>query len=96
MLGESNDLTVLQAVSLAQGLRETADSKHARILRNDPGGKKTEESLNLKELLAGKLEDEKLKANDILFIPSSTAKKIANRSIAAMIDGGTGLAIYRH
>jgi len=96
MVGESNDLTVLKAISLAQGLRETADSKHARILRDDASGKRTEQSLNVKALLAGKLEDEKLKANDILFIPSSTAKKVATRSIQAMIDGGVGVAVYRH
>ena len=96
MIGESNDLTVLKALSLAEGLRETADASHARILRDDASGKRTEEPLNVKKLLNGKSEDAKLKANDILFIPSSTAKKIANRSIQAMIDGGTGLAIYRH
>ncbi len=96
MVGESNDRTVLKAISLAEGLRETADSKHARILRDDASGQRTEQSLSVMALLAGKLEDEKLRANDILFIPSSTAKKVATRSIQAMIDGGVGVAVYRH
>ncbi len=95
MIGESNDLTVLKAISLSQGLRETADASHARILRSDAAGKRTEEYLNVKKLLQGKLEDVDLKANDILFIPSSLGKRIADRSIGAMIDTGAGVAVYR-
>lgn len=95
MIGETNDLTVLKAISLSQGLRETADASHARILRSDATGKRTEEYLNVKKLLQGKLEDVDLKANDILFIPSSLGKKIADRSIGAMIDTGAGVAVYR-
>jgi polysaccharide biosynthesis/export protein len=95
MIGESNDLTVLKAVSLSQGLRDTADPSHARILRSDASGKRTEQELNVKKLLAGKLEDVNLKANDILFIPSSLRKRIADRSIGAMIDTGAGVAVYR-
>jgi polysaccharide export outer membrane protein len=96
MIGESNDLTVLKAISLAEGLKETAKASHALILRTDASGKRTEEPLDLNKLLAGKSEDQTLKANDILFVPSSTAKKIADRSIRALIDGGTGVLVYRH
>ena len=96
MIGESNDLTVLKAISLAEGLKDTANASHALILRNDATGKRTEEPLDVKKLLAGKAEDQTLRANDILFIPSSTAKKIADRSLRAIIDGGAGVLIYRH
>jgi polysaccharide export outer membrane protein len=95
VIGESNELTVLKAVSLAQGLLETADSSHARILRNDATGKRTEEQLNLKKLLSGKIEDVPLKPNDILFIPGSLSKKITTRSVQALVDTGTGIVVYR-
>jgi polysaccharide export outer membrane protein len=95
VLGESNDLTVLKALSLAEGLRETASPSHARILRADATGKRTEENIDLKKLLSGKSEDITLKANDILFVPSSLAKKVLSRTAEAAVDTGTGIAIYR-
>jgi polysaccharide export outer membrane protein len=95
VLGESNDLTVLKALSLAQGLKETASPSHARILRADASGKRTEENIDLKKLLNGKAEDITLRANDILFVPSSLAKKVFARGAEAAVDTGTGIAIYR-
>jgi polysaccharide biosynthesis/export protein len=95
VLGESNDMTVLKAVSLAQGLKETASASHARILRADTSGKRTEETIDLKKLLSGKAEDVALRPNDILFVPSSLSKKIFSRTAEAAVDTGTGIAIYR-
>ena len=95
ILGESNDLTVLKALSLAEGLKETASPSHARILRAADTGKRTEENIDLKKLLTGKGEDIPLRANDILFVPSSLSKKIFARSAEAAVDTGTGIAIYR-
>jgi hypothetical protein len=34
-------------------------------------------------------------ANDILFVPTSTAKKVAVRAMEAVVQAGTGIAIYR-
>ena len=95
VLGESSDLTVLKALSLAQGLKETASPSHARILRADASGKRSEENIDLKKLLNGKEEDITLRANDILFVPSSLTKKIFSRGAEAAVDTGTGIAIYR-
>jgi polysaccharide export outer membrane protein len=95
VLGESDDLTVLKALSLAQGLKETASASHARILRADATGGRTEENIDLKKLLNGKAEDISLRANDILFVPSSLTKKVFSRGAQAAVDTGTGIAIYR-
>jgi polysaccharide export outer membrane protein len=95
VLGETNDLTVLKALTLAEGLKDSASPSHARILRAADTGQRTEENIDLKKLLAGKLEDVQLRANDILFVPSSMSKKIFTRSAAAAVDTGTGIAIYR-
>jgi hypothetical protein len=35
-----------------------------------------------------------LKPGDILFIPGSTAKRAAIRALEAVIQAGTGLAVY--
>ena len=94
VIGENDSLTVLKAISLAEGLNGTADSGHARILRSTGGGQHSEEPFDVKRLLAGKTQDVPLRADDILFIPSSTSKKIASRVIEAAIATGTGIAIW--
>ena len=73
-IGETDDFTVLRALSLAEGLDDFADTAHTRILRAGPDGKRTDQEIDLKKLLAGKAEDIRLQANDILFIPNSGAK----------------------
>jgi polysaccharide export outer membrane protein len=96
VLGEHQSISVLQAVSLAEGLGQTADKKHAKILRLDPGAdQRVEIAVNLQGILEGKSSDVSLKGNDILFIPGNAGKKIALRIIEAAIQTGSGLAIYR-
>jgi polysaccharide biosynthesis/export protein len=94
-IGETNDFTVLKAISMAQGLDSFADIAHTRILRSAANGQHTEEELDLKKLLAGKAEDVRLQANDILFIPNSATKKWTARAIEASVSAGIGYAIWR-
>jgi polysaccharide export outer membrane protein len=95
VLGERQTMSVLQAVSLAEGLTQTADKKHAKILRLNPGADEREEiAVDLKGILEGKTGDVRLQGNDILFVPGSTGKKVALRVIEAAIQTGSGFAIY--
>jgi polysaccharide export outer membrane protein len=96
ILGERQSMSVLQAVSLAEGLGQTADKKHAKILRLNPGAdQRVEIAVNLKGILEGKSSDVTLQGNDILFIPGNAGKKVALRVIEAAIQTGSGVAIYR-
>src|SRR3984893_13415914 len=96
VLGEHQSMSVLQALSLAEGLNGTADARHARILRLKPNADQREEmSVDVKDVLRGKKSDVPLRGNDILFIPGSTGKKAALRTIEAAIQTGTGFAIWR-
>lgn len=94
VIGENDTLTVLKAISLAEGLKGTADSAHARILRSTGPNQHAEEPFDVRKLLAGKTKDVPLRADDILFIPSSMSKKIASRTIEAAVAVGTGVAIW--
>lgn len=94
VIGETNDVTVLKALSLAEGLKETANASHAKILKRDGSGQRVEQEIDLKKLLSGKGRDVTLSADDILFVPGSLAKKITARSLDAMVQTGTGIAIY--
>jgi polysaccharide biosynthesis/export protein len=96
VLGEHRTISVLQALSLAEGLNGTADSRHAKILRlNRNADQRDELPVDIKELFKGKKQDVSMQADDILFVPGSTGKKAALRAIEAAVQTGTGIAIWR-
>jgi polysaccharide export outer membrane protein len=93
-IGESDSLSALQVVALAQGLINTAATDRAKILRIVPGTvNRTEIPINLKLLMAGKVPDTALQAGDILFVPNSGAKTAEYRTIDAIVGAASGLAI---
>jgi polysaccharide export outer membrane protein len=93
VVGERDNLSVLKALALAEGVQSTADTAHARILR--AGDNSAGRPFNVAQLLRGKAPDTALKPDDILFIPSSVPKKAAIRVLEAAIQTGTGIAIWR-
>lgn len=95
ILDEKPNITVLQAVSMAEGLTRTAAAKRAQILRQDANGVHTQIPVDLNKILAGKSPDVPLLGRDILFVPNSKLKSAAYRSAEAAIQTGTGLAIFR-
>lgn len=96
VLRERETLSVLQALSLAEGLDRMAKPQHARILRAVPDApKRTEISVNIKKILEGKADDVELQSQDILFVPASAAKSATLRGVEAAIQIGTGVVIWR-
>lgn len=95
ILDEKPNITVLQAVSMAEGLTRTSAGKRARILRQQPDGSHAEIPVDLSKILAGKAPDVPLVGRDILFVPNSAMKSAAYRGAEAAIATGTGLAIFR-
>jgi polysaccharide export outer membrane protein len=94
-IGENETLSALQVVSLAGGLVKTAASDKAKILRAVPGStSRTEIAVDLKKLMAGKTTDIPLKPEDILFIPNSDAKSVGFRTVDAIVNAATGLAVF--
>jgi polysaccharide biosynthesis/export protein len=94
VLNERASMSVLQAVSLAEGLQKTAAPKNAKIVRNGLTDKKQEIPVNLSKILSGSSPDLPLLANDILFVPNSNAKSATYRVLEAAIQTGTGIAIF--
>jgi len=92
---ENPDLTVLQAIAIAQGANTTASLDNSKILRQTKSGM-LEISVPLKKILSAKLADVPMQSDDVLFVPQSTAKKAAIRTLEAVVQTATGLAIYAH
>lgn len=90
-------ISLLQAVSLAQGIKPEAAQGSAKILRQTEGasgGKPEEIPVDVKKIFAGKSPDVLLRANDILFIPTSAIKQGSHRAIDAVLQVATGVIIY--
>lgn len=95
-LNERESVSVLQALSMAEGLGPTPKAQDSKILRLVPGSDQRKEiPVDLKKVMGGKAEDMALKANDILFVPDSTAKKVTARALEAVIQAATGVVIWR-
>jgi polysaccharide export outer membrane protein len=94
-LADRPTISVLQAISLAEGLDRTASPGNARLLREEkPGQQRTEIAINLKPILNGTAPDVPLRANDILFVPTSGVKVASFRGLEAAIQLGTGFAVF--
>jgi polysaccharide export outer membrane protein len=95
VLAEKERVSVLQALSLAEGLDRVAAPKNAKILRPVEGGDTRQEiAVNLSKIMSGQAQDVPMLANDILFVPNSKTKSAAIRGLEAAIQMGTGLVIY--
>jgi polysaccharide export outer membrane protein len=96
-LDENESLSALQVLSLAQGLQVTAAASKARILRTVASAPtRAEIPVDLNRLMAGKGTDVQLRADDILFVPGSAAKKAGMRTIDAIVNAATYSVVYLH
>lgn len=71
---DNENMTVLQAIALGQGIAPDADKSNAKIIRVAESGQKTELPVHLNRILSGKAPDPALQPKDILFIPKNGAK----------------------
>lgn len=94
VLGDHEELSLLKLLSLSEGLNITAAPAQAKIIHEN-GSIRTETPVDVQKILQGKQTDVVLKPDDVLFVPSSAPKKFALRAMEAIIQTGTGIAIYR-
>ena len=91
----NEQMSLLKAIALAEGLSSTSSKGHTRIIRTDEGsGKRSEIPVELGKILDGKAPDMNLQAADIVFVPSSMGKTVLFRSTDAVVNTATGLAIF--
>lgn len=96
VLQNNENISVLQALALAEGPTHTSAISHARIIRTDPAtGKRTEIPMNLGKIFSGRAPDTPLQPRDIVFVPNSTAKSVFYRGSEAALQTAAGVAIYK-
>jgi polysaccharide biosynthesis/export protein len=96
VLNDEETVSVLHALSMAEGLEHTAQPKRAKILRSTPGAasSRLEIPVDLKKILAGQAGDVAMKSDDILFVPGNAFKRSALQVIQTAVGLGSGIAIW--
>lgn len=96
-LSNRESISVLEAVSLAEGTLPAAALQHTKLLRREEKtNRRLEIPLDLKRILAGRAENVMLQPDDILLIPNNAARSVGLRTIEAAIQLGTGVVIWGH
>ncbi len=95
-LSSHPSISVLQALSLAEGVDKDAKTNHAKIIRPVPGGDGVPKEIpvDVSRILAGQSPDLPLLPNDVLFIPNSALKSGSRRATEAILQAATGIVVY--
>jgi polysaccharide export outer membrane protein len=92
-MDHDGQLSILQAIALAQGTNPTAAKGSVRLIRTTTQGRQ-EIPVNLKKILSSKDTDLAMQDNDILFVPSSAAKN-ALKEMEGVVPAAAAASIYR-
>jgi polysaccharide export outer membrane protein len=90
---DSDQMTLLRLVALAEDTKKTAKLESTVILRKDAAGKTSEIPVNLRKILQRKSPDVAVLANDVVFIPDSIGKRALGRVGDTILQTGTTLLL---
>lgn len=94
ILEDRDSVTVVQALAMAEGLAPDAARKQARIIHTKADGSHTETYINLEKIIKDKAPDPVMAANDILYVPNSSAKSAARKTAQAIVQTVSGYLIF--
>jgi polysaccharide export outer membrane protein len=92
-LNNNADMTVLRVLALAEGTKPNAALDKAKLIRRKDG-ELSEQDIPLKKIMTGQAADVAVNAGDIVFVPNSAAKSATKRTLEAILQTATGMAIY--
>ena len=78
-------LSVSQAIAVAGGVAPYSKNDQIRIIRQAPGGTKTEIIIDLKAIEKRHAEDVALQANDIVDVPVSGGKRLVGSLVGGVV-----------
>jgi polysaccharide export outer membrane protein len=92
IMRDDGKMTVLEAISEAQGLSRDASDSHVILLRKTADGTQIT-PIQLKAMMRGKVPDVPLQTGDIVFVPSSGLKSFGTNT-AGIFASISGAALY--
>lgn len=93
VMQEEGTLTVLQAISLANGTSVSASTGTIYLLRRNEDGTEVDIALPFKKISHGKRADIPLRAMDVLYVPTSTFKSVLTNS-QGILASAASASIY--
>ena len=93
VMQEEGTLTVLQAISLANGTTLPASTGSVHLLRRNADGTEVDIALHLDKISHGKTTDVQLHATDVLYVPTSKIKSTFING-AGILAATTSATIY--
>jgi polysaccharide biosynthesis/export protein len=94
VLEDRDEVTVIQAMAMAEGLMPDAAKRRSRIIHTKADGSRVEIPVDIEEILKQKAPDPTLAANDILYIPLSGGKAALRKSTEAIVQTVSGMLIF--
>lgn len=94
-ISHPESLSVLQALSLAEGVQALASAKNSRIIRQTGTTARLEIPVDLPKVLSGESKDVPMQPGDILFVPRNKAKSAGLRALDAVVQTASGMMVYR-
>ena len=95
VLQSNEDISVLQALAMAEGLTPTAKKQNSVIIRTGENGARSEIPINLDEILKRKAPDQYLQTNDVVFIPSDKVKAGFMKALDVVVGAASRTVVYR-
>jgi polysaccharide export outer membrane protein len=96
-LSDTDTLTVRKLLAQASGLAKTAAPKRTQLIHHVGAANQTTQIINLNRILDGKAPDIHLAADDMIYVPWSTGKKVGyaalQSAVAAVTIAGGDLLI---
>lgn len=93
VMQEDGRLSLLEAISLANGTAAAASKKEIYLLRENGDGTEVDLAIPYKKVTQGRYQDMQLRAKDIVYVPSSTVKTIFTNS-QSVIASAASASIY--
>jgi polysaccharide export outer membrane protein len=93
VMQEEGTLNVLQAISLANGTSVTASTGTIYLLRYNADGTGVDIAVPYKKIANGKSTDIRLRATDVLYVPTSTFKAVLTNS-QTVLSSAASATIY--
>jgi len=86
-------VTVSQAIAMAGGALHDTQSERVRVVRQGPGGVKTEIVVDLKAISRRRAEDLALQPNDIVEVPTASGKRFLRTLLGSVVPSAARLPV---
>jgi len=90
----ANGVSVVQAVALAEGFTSVASRRAVIVRQSTSDHSRVEIPVDIGQMMSGKVTDAVLAPNDILFVPTSGARRTAKAMGDVAMAAVNGVAIY--